>query len=296
MDYRTLVIILCLAGSAALANAQQPYWWSNPHQDDPEDLYERGSAEGVATEPGALVEAVESAKTLLLARIGVVPALTRAGIEASAREAIVDVQIVANQTEKSASGWKAWVLVQYPQARKKELLDRWNASLSVLQDLRSHEPPVPVQFSVGMTTSDFRRQYKAGESVTLNVQAEKDCFLLVVDEQSDGTTVLLFPNRFHPADRVPRGTVVSIPGPGSRFRLLVQPPFGEDRIVALAATKESALHAHFSRLVDELPEGQDWATSPRGLVVQGVTEALDASQADVQWSRAELVLSTFPQD
>jgi hypothetical protein len=282
--------------SIGIATAQEPYWWSNPHQDDDHDMYERGSSVNAQTEQAALFEAVGAAKNMLVQRIGIVPALTESGIDSSAEYAIVDFNVFANSTEKTSKGWSAWVLVKYPQERKKELLDRWKASIASMQDLRSREPNVPVQFGLSLLTGDNRRQYREGDSITLTLRAEKDCYLVLVDHQSDGSTVLLFPNRFHPESFVKAGSLVQIPPPtDATFKLLVQAPFGDDRIEAIASTKESALQAKFAKLVEVLPAGHDVAVSTRGIFVQGLTSAMESSKVEsLQWSRAELVLSTYP--
>jgi hypothetical protein len=281
--------------SISIAAAQEPYWWENPHQDDDKDMYERGSSVNAQTEQAALFEAVGAAKNMLVQRIGIVPALTEAGIDSSAEYAIVDFDVFASGTEKTSKGWSAWVLIKYPQEQKKELLDRWKASIASMQDLRSREPRVPVQFGLSLLTGDNRRQYREGDSITLTLSAEKDCHLVLVDHQSDGSDVLLFPNRFHPDSFVKGGSLVQIPSPtGATFKLLVQAPFGDDRIEAIASTKESALHAKFAKLVEGLPTGQDVAVSTRGIFVQGLTSVMASSESEsLQWSCAELVLSTY---
>jgi hypothetical protein len=293
---RPFLCALMALFSLGIASAQEPYWWPNPHQDDDYDMYERGSAVNASTEQAALLEAVGAAKNMLVQRIGIAPALAEVGIDASAEYAIVDFEVFGSGTEKTSKGWNAWVLIKYPQERKKELMDRWNASIASMQELRKNEPKIPVQFSLSLSTIDDRHQYREGESIALTVRAEENCYLLLVDHQSDGSTVLLFPNRFHPDSFVRKGQLIQIPSQNdATFKLIVQAPFGDDRIEAIASTKKSALHAKFVDQVEGLPEDQDVAVSTRGIFVQGLTDAIASSMTDaIKWSRSELVLSTYP--
>jgi len=287
------MFILCLTGHAP---AEEPYWWNSPHRDDTHYLYERGSAVNSPTEQSAVLEAILSAKNMLMHRIGISPALTEAGINVTAEYALVNIETSGITTEKSGDKWNAWLLVKYPQKEKQILLDRWNASIASLQALRREEKKISPRFGLSLNTADIRSQYREGESIIFSVTAEIDCYLLLVDHMSDGTTVLLFPNRYNPDSFIRKGQKILIPSPGSAsFKLLVTPPFGDDRIEAIASTKKSSLHARIAGLIDVLPPARDVAVVTRGIFVQGLADALgDSAVDDTRWSQAELTLSTYP--
>lgn len=278
-----------------ILSAQEPGWWQNAHRDDEFYMYERGSAANAATEQNAILEATLAAKNMLMQRIGIVPALTAAGINATAEYAIVNFETTVNATEKKGKVWNAWVLVRYPQKEKTILLDRWNASIASLQQLRKDEKKIPIQFGLSIRTNGMKTQFRQGEAIIFTVTAEKDCYLVLLDHMSDGSTVVLFPNRFHPDSFVKKGQEVRIPSPDNpTFNLIVTPPYGDERIEAIAATKKTSLHATFSALAQELAISQDVAVMSRGIAVQGIGAAIDATPGtDVQWSRADIVISSF---
>ncbi len=233
--------------------AGEPYWWDSAHRDDTINMYERGSAVNAQSEQAAILGAVTSAKNLLMQRIGIIPALSDAGISSTAEYAIINIETSGITTEKTGKTWSAWLLVKYPQKEKQVLLDRWNASIASLQSLRKDESKIPTQFGLSLQTVDMRTQFREGETIVFAVTAEKDCHLLLVDHMSDGSTVLLYPNRYNPDSFVRKGQQVLIPSPAdAAFKLIVTPPFGDDRIEAIASTKKSSLHSRFAALVEAL--------------------------------------------
>lgn len=290
------LLFLCVAG---LAFAERPYWWDSPHKDDDEFMYERGSSTDGTSEQDAVQKAVRSAKTVILERIGIVPALESAGLSVSPEFALVNCEVSGTATEKAGKRWQAWLLVKYPQKEKERMLERWNASVSTIRELKAREEKIPVQFRVSFSTADGKTQFRAGEGVTFRFQAERDCHLLILDHQSDGTTVLLFPNRFHPDSFVKKGEVPLIPPEDASFRLVVGEPFGDDRVEAIASTDESALHRDFARRVRELKGGLDFAAAERASFTRAIDSEFAAGGespggAKALWSRAELNISTYP--
>ena len=73
----TGLLSLCIAFlSSCLASHEQaapvpeaPFWWANPHGDDVEFMYEKASAEGLASEHAAREKVYENALSLLSKRI-----------------------------------------------------------------------------------------------------------------------------------------------------------------------------------------------------------------------------------
>lgn len=294
MPKKTLGMALFLV-VCALGFSEQPYWWDNPHEDDEFDMYERGKCTAAATEEDALRKAVVAAKEMLVERIGIAPALKDAGLQASPEYAIVNFRVADSGTEKSGKTWNAWVLLKYPQAEKKLILDRWNASIASINELKKQEGTIPVQFGLKLRTGEGKSAYRDGETVSFAVTADVDCYLVLLDHQSDGTTVVLFPNRYHQDCRVKKGETLTIPSPDSgAFKLLVGSPYGDDRVEAIASTNESSLHRSLADLALSLPGNQNVAVMSRGIFVQSLSKATAPSDdKNVKWSRAELNLSTF---
>jgi len=296
MHRNWVVACLLLFVLSGYAPAGEPYWWNSPHRDDTVNMYERGSAFNVKTEQAAILEAILSAKNGLIQRIGILPALEDSGIASSAEYAIVNIETSGITTEKSGDKWSAWLLVKYPQKEKQVLLDRWKASIASLQALRKSEQKITPQFGLTLTTGDGRVQYREGDAITFSVTADKDCYLLLVDHMSDGSAVLLYPNRYNPDSFIRKGQTVMIPSAANAaFKLIVTPPFGDDRIEAIAATKASSLHDKIAGLITGLPQARDVAVTTRGIFVQGLANALnDSASPDTAWSHAEMTLSTYP--
>jgi hypothetical protein len=300
MSKRTFGFAMFLL-ACALCFSERPYWWDNPHEDDEFDMYERGKCSAAATEEEALKKAVVSAKEMLVERIGITPALKSVGLQSSPDYAIVNFTVADSGTEKNGKSWTAWVLIKYPQAEKKIILDRWNASIASINELKKQEGTIPVQFGLKLRTGEGKSAYRDGETVSFAVDSDTDCYLVLVDHQSDGTTVLLFPNRFHRECLVKKGETVIIPNPSDgAFKLVVGAPFGDDRVEAIASTSESSLHRTLADLVVSLPETQNMAVLSRGIFVQSLANATAApvktgttESKGVRWSRAELNLSTF---
>ena len=286
------VLLLALAGSAW----SKPLWWDNPHRDDEFALYQTGSAEKAPSEQDAVRAAVNAAKTMLVERIGIASALENAGLAVSPEYAIVNFEVVSPETEKTGKGWSAWVLLKYPVAEKQKILDRWNASMASIKDLRVQESRIPVQFGLSLSTADGRTSYREGETVSFLVRAEADCYLVLLDHQSDGQTVILYPNSLHPDSFIRKGEQVRVPsGSDAGFALVVGEPFGDDRIEAIAATGKNSLHKRFTDLAPGPGESQPVSVVTRGLFVAAVDGiAGDGTPSGVRWSAAAINLSTWP--
>jgi len=293
-DIKLFVSAILLFAGVSLS-AEQPYWWDNPHRDDELAMYERGMATNAATEQDAERKAVLAAKEMLIERIGIGPALEAAGLASAPEYAIVNFEVAGSGTEKTGKIWTAWVLLKYPIEEKQKIMDRWNASIALMNDLKKPEASIPVQFALSLGTADGRLQYRDGESVSFIVQSDTDCYLLLLDHQGDGTTVLLFPNRFQPNSFVRRGQSVRIPAEDMHsFSVVVGEPFGDDRVEAIASTKKSDLHAKFSELVEHLPAQESMAIMSRGLFIKELGNVIgDASDKNIRWSKAEISLSTY---
>jgi hypothetical protein len=281
---------------AALA-AERPYWWDNPHRDDSFFMYERGTVSSSKSEQDAIRGAVLAAKGMIVDRIGISSALAEAGLSAAPEYALVNVEVSDSGTEQDAKSktWSAWVLVKYPQEEKKKILDRWNASISSIGDLRTLEGKIPSQFVLSLATADGRLQFRDGEHISFIVEADKDCWLLLVDHQSDGSSVVLFPNRFQPSGFVKRGQRIVIPpADAGSFKLLVGAPYGDDRIEAIGVTKKSVVYTDIESSVKDLSAGQNMVVLGRSDFVEKLTASLEGTAASSPgWGRAVLSLSTF---
>lgn len=79
--------------------------------------------------------------------------------------------------------------------------------------------------------------YREGDKLNVRFQAEQDAHLYLLYHQSDGSTVLLFPNEANRDGRVAAKTPVTIPPADNSFRFRVSPPFGTEHLQVIASTK-----------------------------------------------------------
>jgi len=288
------VCITLVFALACACYAEKPYWWDNPHKDDDSYMYERGTATDCPDEQSAIRAAMLGAKDILIERVGVSSLTEKASLRPSSEYALVNCEEVSAETERNGKHWSAWVLLRYPQKEKEKLLVRWQASVSSIAPLVDFESQIPIQFALTLKTGSGNTQYREGDLISFTVSSDKDAYLVLLDYQSDGTTVVLFPNEFHPNSRIHKGEVVCIPDPANPdFALKVGAPFGDDRIEAIASTEFTSLQGKTKVLLDDPGRTGTVATTTRGIMITNVKGALGASDSRVLWSRAELTISTY---
>ncbi|MGE4424372.1 MAG: DUF4384 domain-containing protein [Pseudodesulfovibrio sp.] len=97
-------------------------------------------------------------------------------------------------------------------------------------------------YDVGVRTNGT--VFKIGEPLNISCTPKADGYLNVVTIQpGDPAPTILFPNRFHPENRVEAGQTISIPGQGDSFELTASPPAGK----ALIAVFHSPFPVNFYR-------------------------------------------------
>jgi hypothetical protein len=169
-----------------------------------------------------------------------------------------------------------------------------------LADVTNRLKRVPCEFGLQVVVADGRRDFAEGETMVYRVLAEQDCYVAMLCHQSDGSTVMLFPNAWCTGTAVAAGKVVEIPGTRKAgFEFVAGPPYGADVVQVIACTQRSSLHAMLEKQVAAAPEGTPYCGLARGIVVKGVEKAMDeapgaGSGAAVRWSEAHVVVCTYP--
>lgn len=77
--------------------------------------------------------------------------------------------------------------------------------------------------------------YQVGDPVVFSFKADKDCYLVLLDIGTSGRTVILFPNRWHPDNRIEKDKTYRIPPVGSEYGYRVEGPAGVERVKAIAS-------------------------------------------------------------
>lgn len=84
--------------------------------------------------------------------------------------------------------------------------------------------------------------YHVGESMTLQVQPTRDAFVYCYYQDSEGTVVRIFPNRFQPDAFLHAGAATAIPPAGQRaFEIRFDQAGGHEQVACLAADREVGL-------------------------------------------------------
>ncbi len=133
-----------------------------------------------------------------------------------------------------------------------------------------------------------------GNSLVLEVQADRDVYLTIVDVDTEGNVNLLFPNNyqkdsFFPDGYAPAGTVVRIPdslgaGNAAGFHWDYSPPAGRDTILVFASeTPEMAkIIRQLTRQSDSVSGISQLRSALGAAVVRGVTVVPDQPASEPQ--------------
>ena len=173
-------------------------------------------------------------------------------------------------------------------------------SLANVQDVAGGRlAKIPKDFQVEVFTTDGKRAYAEGETVSFRVRSAEECHIAVLCHQSDGTTVVLFPNRFASNTLIPANKPTDVPGTHkSGFEIEIGPPFGSDVVEVIACSKPSELHKALAQFAAKAQEQQPFQTLTRGMAVKGIDSALSSPKtgdsAPLRWGQDSVVVSTFP--
>jgi hypothetical protein len=173
-------------------------------------------------------------------------------------------------------------------------------SLANLKDLAtSRLTKVPRDFQVEVFTTDGKRAYAEGEAVSFRVRAAEECHIAVLCHQSDGTCVVLFPNRFASNTLIPANKPIDVPGTHkSGFEIQIGPPYGSDVVEVIACSKPSELHKALAQQAHKLDQEHPFQTLTRGMAVKGIDSALSTPKngdgVPLRWGQDSFVVSTFP--
>jgi hypothetical protein len=100
-----------------------------------------------------------------------------------------------------------------------------------LANLKQDEP----SFHIDIWTD--KNTYRVGEEIRFYFRSDVDCYLTLVDYETNGNVKVLFPNRYSKNNFIKAGNTYVIPGIDYGFKLNVEPPIGMERIKAIATTE-----------------------------------------------------------
>jgi hypothetical protein len=173
------------------------------------------------------------------------------------------------------------------------------SSANVQEIAKDRLAKVPKDFPVEIFTIDGKRAYAGGENIAFRVRSTQEAHIAVLCHQSDGTTVVLFPNRWSSNTLIPANKTIDIPGTHkSGFEIEIGPPYGSDVVEVIACTKPSELHKQFSQHAAKAEPEAPFQVLTRGMAVKGIDKSVasapESSDAPSRWSQDSIVVSTFP--
>ncbi len=155
----------------------------------------------------------------------------------------------------------------------------------LLRNLNGLKPKNP---NIKISVSSSKQTYQENESVSFSISTSEDCYVYLILLQSDGETILLFPNSFTPNHFVKANTILQIPDGKSGYILAAGEPYGKDTIKAIASRSKLNLFntqpygdspfgkiekpfESFSRgmkIIQTTVPDEDWNTSEIGIVTK----------------------------
>jgi hypothetical protein len=165
-------------------------------------------------------------------------------------------------------------------------------------EVESRVKKVNKDFDLQITTTDGKRGYAEGETVSFRVRANHDCYIAVIDNQIDGTGILLFPNGFNSENYLPAGKAIDVPGTVKHgFEIQISPPFGSDVVQVIACTKKEELQKVLSNFPSSTAQNPYTTVRTRGMKVVAAEEGPKNASLESrppQWSEDHIVVSTYP--
>ena len=128
----------------------------------------------------------------------------------------------------------------------------------VLLSLKNPNP----SFKLELSTDKSR--YKEGDSFTIRVRSDKDCYLILVAIDPTGTPTVLYPWGTHQPQKIVAGKEYTIDGPTTDMKWVIRPPLGRECIVAIATLQAIPID-HLGNLLQAIGQIQQITTQPQPL-------------------------------
>ena len=132
--------------------------------------------------------------------------------------------------------------------------------------------------------------YAANDLVRVFVQTNKDAYVTVLNVGPDGSTTLLFPNRFQASNRVRANTVTEVPDPASQSGIAVTGTTGAELIKVIASDRPVSLFE-----AAQLAQSGPFQTVRTGAeqTARNLSVVM-TSQASAEWDVYDKVIRTIP--
>jgi len=96
--------------------------------------------------------------------------------------------------------------------------------------------------NIKITLQTDKARAQPGQQITVTFQADRDCYLTLMDMGTSGRIIRLWPNQYSGSDNFVRANVSrSFPGPGDPFLFQIGGPDGTERIIAYATSEKGKI-------------------------------------------------------
>jgi len=142
--------------------------------------------------------------------------------------------------------------------------------------------------------------YKINEVISFQVEADRDCYLTLIDVSTDGSITILFPNEYNSDNKIEAGRVYDIPAEGMDYQIRVTGPPGNEMVKAIATEEPLSV----KDLVPEnkgqgfkFMEGNKGGSEFVSSLPAVISKSLDGSKEGSSvipvdgWSTAEMIIS-----
>ena len=180
----------------------------------------------------------------------------------------------------------------FSDVRAAELPEKWSA-------VKEASVNTQANFMLRVDVDKPDRVYRVGETISVNVKAERDCYLYVLHYSAGEQVSCLFPNKYQTDNHVGKGQQVTVPDPQAEFVFRIGEPCGKDVLQVIATRKPAKLLKNvkatktfgasvspedLKEMVTQLRKGKahDWAEARIE-----ITTVAAASPQDVQKPRQE---------
>ena len=129
-----------------------------------------------------------------------------------------------------------------PETREIELYEDKALSIKLLPDPLfqiANLKQDKASFKIDIWTD--KKRYRVGEEIRFHFRSDRDCYLTLIDYETNGTVKILFPNRYYRDNFIGAGKTYVIPGREYGFKLTIEPPPGIERLKAIATTEPLSL-------------------------------------------------------
>lgn len=118
------------------------------------------------------------------------------------------------------------------------------------------EMPNPRAGFTASLSAEKSGDYRIGDYLTLEIQPEEDCYVMLLNWDEAGTLTQLFPNKYQPNNFVQGAQTYRFPGPNANFDFKVAGPVGKERFKLIAFLNES----DSQKVTQVIPQGGAFPT------------------------------------